>query len=101
MGNSHLPDFLKVLWPQAIVRSQPKVAMEIDENKSEMATEKQIAADRENAAKSTGAKTAAGKVISSRNSLKFGQRTLALLPGEDEAAFQELAETYHSYWQPV
>jgi hypothetical protein len=37
-----------------------------------MATEKQIAANRANAQKSTGPKTAAGKLTSSRNAYRHG-----------------------------
>jgi hypothetical protein len=37
-----------------------------------MATEKQIAANRENAKRSTGPKTAAGRLMSSRNAYRYG-----------------------------
>jgi hypothetical protein len=32
--------------------------------------------------------------------LKFGLRTLVLLPGEDKTAYQAFAEDYYSYLQP-
>jgi hypothetical protein len=47
-----------------------------------MATEKQIAANRRNAQRSTGPRTAAGKSISSRNALRHGLS----LPQEMDAA---------------
>jgi hypothetical protein len=45
-------------------------------------TEKKLAANRENARKSTGPKTASGKAVSSRNSVRHGVLTAApILPG--------------------
>jgi len=56
-----------------------------------MATEKQIAANRRNAGKSTGPKTGAGKNRSRRNSLKHGLLSRDLvLPWEDEREFRKL-----------
>ncbi len=53
-----------------------------------MATEKQIAANRNNAQKSTGPKTAEGKTKSSGNALKHGLTSpYALLPGESEEEY--------------
>lgn len=53
-----------------------------------MATKKQIIANRENAQKSTGPKSALGKIISSRNSTSHGfYSTTLLLPGEDREQF--------------
>ena len=52
-----------------------------------MATEKQIEANRRNAQKSTGARTAAGKANSSRNNLRHGLTgQISLLPTEDREA---------------
>src|SRR5689334_12997126 len=66
-----------------------------------MASEKQILANQQNSAKSTGPRTPEGKAISSKNALKLGLRTLALLPGEDQAAYEEMAEWYYSCFQPA
>ena len=52
-----------------------------------MATEKQIEANRRNAQKSTGARTAEGKASSSRNNLRHGLTgQISLLPTEDREA---------------
>jgi hypothetical protein len=60
-----------------------------------MATEKQIAANRANAKRSTGPKTAAGKMKSSRNSYKHGlSRDLPLDNPAFEARMNELAEIF-------
>src|SRR5690349_7828710 len=57
-----------------------------------MATEKQIKANRQNALRSTGPKTAVGKTISSRNSTRHGfYATTVLLPDEDREKFVHLA----------
>jgi hypothetical protein len=54
-----------------------------------MATPAQIAANRRNAIKSTGPRTAAGKVASSRNGLRHGLAArAAVIPGEDPADFE-------------
>lgn len=47
-----------------------------------MATPAQIAANRRNALKSTGPRTAAGKAVSSRNALKHGLHSRTLLEAE-------------------
>ena len=54
-----------------------------------MATEKQIRANRENAKKSTGPKTAAGRARSSRNALRHGL-SLPLAPNTEMAAKADL-----------
>lgn len=57
-----------------------------------MTTKKQVAANRLNATKSTGPKTAAGKLKSSRNATTHGLTATALvLEGEDGAAFEALS----------
>jgi hypothetical protein len=50
-----------------------------------MATERQIAANRANAQKSTGPKTAAGRLNSSRNALRHGLSLPLLLDGKTSA----------------
>jgi hypothetical protein len=50
-----------------------------------MASERQIAANRANAKRSTGPKTAAGKLRSSRNALKHGLSASGFLPMDDSA----------------
>jgi hypothetical protein len=61
--------------------------------RSRMATQKQIDANRLNAEKSTGPKTAEGKARSSRNALKHGLLAEgALLPGESRSDYQAFAE---------
>ena len=56
-----------------------------------MATEQQIAANRENAKQSTGPRTEAGKAASSSNALRHGlaSRGLIIIPGHEEA-FEQL-----------
>jgi hypothetical protein len=65
-------------------------------------TDKQIAANRENAKKSTGPKTAAGKAKVSLNPLKHGLLAkAALLPDEDPKTFQSFADELLDDLQPV
>jgi hypothetical protein len=52
-----------------------------------MATQKQIKANRQNAKKSTGPKTAEGKAAVSQNALKHGLFTGSIITGEDPAEF--------------
>jgi hypothetical protein len=67
-----------------------------------MATTKQIEANRQNAKKSIGPKTAAGKAVVSRNALKHGLLAqAAVLPGEDEEAFTRLADELLAELRPV
>jgi hypothetical protein len=67
-----------------------------------MATTKQIEANRKNAKKSTGPKSAAGKAVVSSNALKHGLLAkAALLPGDDEEAFTRLADDLLAELQPV
>src|SRR6476620_6454932 len=67
-----------------------------------MATTKQIEANRENAKKSVGPKTSAGKAVVSRNALKHGLLAqAAVLPGEDEEAFTKFADDLLAELQPV
>ena len=66
-----------------------------------MATEKQLQANRQNALKSTGPKSAVGKMIASRNSTKHGfYSTDVLLPQEDREEFLRLARRLASAYGP-
>jgi uncharacterized protein with von Willebrand factor type A (vWA) domain len=64
-------------------------------------TGRKFISNQQNAQKSTGPRTAEGKAISSKNALKHGLRTLALLPTEDHASYQELADCYYGHFDPV
>ena len=59
-----------------------------------MATKRQIAANRRNARKSTGPKTAAGKAASSANALRHGLAAAraVVLPDEDGEAYERLRQ---------
>lgn len=60
-----------------------------------MATDKQIAANRRNALKSTGPKTPRGKAVSSRNAFVHGLRSAAaILPGEDPTELAQLRSLF-------
>jgi len=65
-----------------------------------MATEKQIAANRENAKKSTGPRTDEGKHRVSRNGLKHGLLSkVCVIPGEDPADYDKhLSGFQDQYW---
>src|SRR5215468_8477509 len=66
-----------------------------------MATLKQIQANRQNARKSTGPRSAEGKAKSRFNALKSGiDAQSAVIPDEDSAKFQELADEYYARFQP-
>jgi hypothetical protein len=73
-----------------------------------MASAAQIAANRANAARSTGPRTAQGKDRVSRNGLKHGNRArkhgafaVTLLADENQADFIALRETYLTLCQPA
>jgi hypothetical protein len=68
-----------------------------------MATEKQIAANRRNALKSTGPKTLRGKQNSSRNALKHGvfSKYRQTIPGEDDPAYQRLFRDFCAEFEPA
>jgi hypothetical protein len=67
-----------------------------------MASEKQVRASRQNAQKSTGPKTPEGKAAVRLNATKHGLLSEeTLLPGEDEAALEELAERLRAELQPA
>jgi hypothetical protein len=66
-----------------------------------MTTEKQRAANRRNAAKSTGPRTSAGKAASSMNRLRDGLYSSTLiLPGENQAEFDQIRAGYQDLYQP-
>ncbi len=66
-----------------------------------MATIKQIEANRRNAQRSTGPKTPAGKAKVRFNALIHGRRAeSAVLPGEDQNAFNRLLADIMSTWKP-
>ncbi len=66
-----------------------------------MATPSQIAANSRNAQHSTGPRTEAGKAAVRLNSLTHGLRAHdALLPGEDEQAFEELRQAFYQQYTP-
>ena len=66
-----------------------------------MATPAQIAANQQNAMRSTGPVTGAGKDTSSRNSLRHGLTARkVLLSVEDKAEFDELREDFRAAFAP-
>ena len=66
-----------------------------------MATERQIAANRLNARKSTGPKSEAGKAHAKLNALKSGIfAELLIVPGEDPAELQALMDGYYRDFAP-
>jgi len=68
-----------------------------------MASERQIEANRKNASKSTGPKTAQGKAISRVNALKHGATSgqRLFLEGEDPSEFDRLREEYFEDYAPL
>ena len=69
---------------------------------NDMATVKQIEANRRNALRSTGPKTPEGKAAVSLNSLRHGLRArTVVLPGEDPQEFQRLCDDLEAQWQPL
>jgi hypothetical protein len=66
-----------------------------------MSTENQISANRENALKSHGPVTEAGKAAVRLNALKHGLRARQLvLPSESQEEFDQLCHDLESEWQP-
>lgn len=64
-------------------------------------SEKRLQANRDNALKSTGPKSAPGKARVAMNALKHGLRAETLvLPGEDAAAFDAMRDAWMADWQP-
>lgn len=66
-----------------------------------MATENQIAANRANAKRSTGPRTAPGKAKSARNSIRHGLLAKALVLDEEAGqCFEQLLESYIQHFKP-
>jgi len=66
-----------------------------------MASQKQIEANRRNAKKSTGPRSAAGKAVSSMNALKSGVDARSeIIRGEDPAAIEALTAEYRERFRP-
>ena len=66
-----------------------------------MATPAQITANRLNAQKSTGPRSDEGKAVSRFNALKHAASArLSVIPGEDDDALAELADSYHQQFHP-
>jgi hypothetical protein len=67
----------------------------------QMATEKQIAANRANAAKSTGPKSKRGRDSSSGNSLRHGLLAeTVIVEGESHSRFTDLSQSLHDEYLP-
>jgi hypothetical protein len=67
-----------------------------------MTSEKEAAANRRNAAKSTGPKSVEGKQVTRMNALKHGlQAEHVVIPGEDPEEFEALLRSLENDWQPV
>ena len=67
-----------------------------------MASPAQMAANRANAQKSTGPRTAAGKQRSSMSALKHGLAAKTLvLPHEDNTAYEEVRASLYSQYEPA
>ena len=65
-------------------------------------SDRKLAANRANAAKSTGPRSAEGKARSAGNALKHGLRAeLVVLPTEDASAFEASRDAWVSDWQPA
>lgn len=66
-----------------------------------MITNAKDVANRQNALKSTGPRSAAGKARSARNALKHGLTAQqVVMPDEDPAAFEALRNSLYAYYQP-
>jgi hypothetical protein len=79
--------------PAARIRRDP--AIPTRKEQPLMATKRQNQANRRNARRSTGPRTAAGLSASSLNALKHGLRSqLTVIPGENEAEFQSLFDAF-------
>ncbi|MEO8373413.1 MAG: hypothetical protein ABI806_29780 [Candidatus Solibacter sp.] len=67
-----------------------------------MATPAQLAANQANAQRSTGPRSVEGKSASRFNALKHGiDAASTVIPGEDPAAYQALADAYDAQYQPA
>ena len=78
------------------------LAQVIVKQATQMSSAAKIAANRENARKSTGPRSGLGKSNSRLNALKFGiHATAPVLPGEDVDAFRDLQKSNLEYFAPV
>jgi hypothetical protein len=67
-----------------------------------MSTERQIEANRRNAARSTGPRSVEGKAASRMNALKSGiDAEATIIIGEDAGALAELTESFYRDYQPA
>jgi len=67
-----------------------------------MSSKAQTTANRQNALKSTGPRTARGKTKSKLNAVKSGiYAKTPILPGEDESAYRELEKSNLDYFAPI
>ena len=67
-----------------------------------MSTPAQILANQRNALRSTGPRSVEGKAVSRFNALKTGiQAKSQVIPGEDPAELQKLADDYHLQFRPA
>lgn len=68
-----------------------------------MATQKQIDANRQNAARSTGPKTDEGKAVTRYNAVTHGFRSkgLDLIPKENAEAFQAKLDAWDADYRPT
>lgn len=78
----------RALW-RALREAKATVQLQTTEMESLMTSERQIAANRANARRSTGPRTADGKAVSCLNATTHGLTAkLVVLPAEDQAAFE-------------
>jgi hypothetical protein len=64
-------------------------------------SERQLAANRANAQKSTGPASEAGKSVSKYNSLRHGLNSfLVCLPSEEKEMYEDIRAEYHAYFHP-
>ena len=67
-----------------------------------MSSQLQIEANRRNSQSSTGPRTPEGKAVSRFNALKSGIHAKSqVIPGEDPAELEALADGYHQEWAPA
>jgi hypothetical protein len=67
-----------------------------------MISDKQLAANRLNAQRSTGPRSAEGKTATRFNALKHGMDAAStVIPGEDPAELEALIASYHDQFQPA
>src|SRR6185295_13338030 len=71
-------------------------------NANSMATKKQIAANRKNAAKSTGPLTPEGRLTSSQNAVRHGlTATQLVISVEEQSEFHEILHDFQAELQPA